>query len=177
MVTCSQSRGLVGGPGISLENQSWPPVSVWACCPVPAAPLDRDSLRLPWETPTNSGKLPGAWSWAGPPVDGPRQDGVGARGWTCVAKVWHLFSVQTQRLSRAVLLPCMMFTAPEISGMRKAQASPHGVPPRLYFSFPRFPARLVSLCCCGPSRPLTHGLASEFLGHKLGFVSFPEQRD
>lgn len=38
---------------------------------------------------------------------------------------------------------------------------------------PSLPCQTASLCCRGPTRPLTQGLASEFLGHRLGFYVDP----
>lgn len=162
-----QSGESVLASGVSLHL---PPC---ACCP--SGPGQPESLtgdpHQQWKAVRSLvlGRAPCRWTQAG--------WGGSSRGWTCVAKVWHLFSVQTQRLSHAVLLPGMTVHGSghqwdgESAGFRARS------PSSLTFFIPSLPCRLVSLCCCGPSRPLTHGPASEFLGHTLGFVSFPGQRD
>ena len=82
--------------------------------------------------------------------------------------MWLPFSGQTQSLSLAVLL-----SGPEVHGSRglwmgKCQLPYIQVPPFVFI--PWLPCQTASLCCRSPIRPLTEGLASEFLGHSLGFV-------
>lgn len=85
--------------------------------------------------------------------------------------MWLPFSGQAQSLSLAVLFPCLKFTAPEICGWESA--SFHAPGPLTSVFIPSLPCQTASLCCHGPSRPLTQGLASEFLGHRLGFYVDP----
>lgn len=61
--------------------------------------------------------------------------------------------------------------APEICGWESA--SFHAPGPLTSVFIPSLPCQTASLCCHGPTRPLTQGLASEFLGNRLGFYVDP----